>query len=65
MTLTRVHQAAQPRQENRLPGATVMAGFDKDQNTFGDWLITQGRPDGTSKNGILKVPASVVASYTS
>jgi hypothetical protein len=41
----------------------VTAGFDKYHNTFGDWLITQVAADGTTQNGVLKVPATAVASY--
>src|SRR5260370_35124015 len=39
-------------------GAAVTAGFDKYRNTFGDWLVTQVGADGTTQNGVLKVPAS-------
>ncbi len=46
-------------------GAAVTAGFDRYHNTFGDWLVTQVGADGTTQNGILKVPATAVASYKS
>ena len=46
-------------------GAAVTAGFDRYRNTFGDWLVTQVGADGTTQNGILKVPATAVASYKS
>jgi branched-chain amino acid transport system substrate-binding protein len=44
-------------------GAAVTAGFDKYRNTFGDWLVTQVGADGTTQNGIMKVPATAVAQY--